>query len=730
VDLPPPGRPSVLARPDLEPALARLADLCGVATWYTDQGGRPVPVDPATVVAVLGLLGRDGSSSTAARAAARALVAQRYRELAPPIVVGRSGSTNLVDLHPPAGVPVHAELRTSAGGTRPLVGLPRGGWATVDGERRETRTVVLDGGLPLGWHDLRVVAGDAAVTVPVVIAPYRLPPPPRCWGWAVQLYATRSAAGWGVGDLADLAELARWTGERHGASFLLVNPLHAVAAGPPMEPSPYSPASRRFVNPMYLRVERTALYRVAPPDVRRQVDALRPPPERLDPDRIDRDAAWAAQQQALRLLFASLPPEPARLDRFRADNAGVDDFALWSVLAGEHGPDYRRWPAELRRPDSAAVAAARRERADEVDFHVWLQVEAADQLAAAQSAARAAGQPIGIIHDLAVGVSAGGADAWALQQVLAAGATIGAPPDGFNQAGQDWRLPPWHPDRLRAAGYAPFRDIVRAAVRHGGGVRVDHVLGLFRLWWVPEGCPPTRGTYVRYRDAELLGVLAAEAALAGAVVIGEDLGTVPSRVRRELAGRGILGSAVLWFQRGRTGPLPLPSWRRQIAASVTNHDLPTAAGFLAGEQVRVRAEHGLLRRPVAEEQAAAERELAELLSLLRSEGVLAEGAGVGETVRALYAAVARTPALLVVAALSDAVGDLRQPNLPGTTDSYPNWRLPIAEPDGAGGHRPLTLEDLEAHPGPRLLAAVLSRERPRAAPAAGGEASGPARELG
>jgi len=386
------------------------------------------------------------------------------------------------------------------------------------------------------------------------------------------------------------------------------------------------------------------------------------------------------------------------------DLDGIDpalrDFATWCALAELHGADWRQWPESLQRPDSAAVRQARDEVAERVRFHAWLQLLCDEQLAAGQQAARAAGMDVGVVHDLAVGADPGGADAWALQDALALGARVGAPPDTFNQQGQDWGLPPWHPRRLAELGYAPLRDMVRSLVRHAGGVRIDHILGMFRLWWIPEGASARDGTYVSYDADALLGVIALEAERAGAIVVGEDLGTVPPRVRAMLAERGVLGSSVLWFERaeadaGETGALSPPGeWRQAAMASVTTHDLPTALGWLRGEHVRVRAALGLLNDPEAEAKSwKADRQ--ELLAHLVAAGVLsAVDAPEDEQVRALHVFLAATPSRYVLAAPGDAVGDLNQPNLPGTVDEYPNWRLPVCDAHG----RPLLLEDLLADP--------------------------------
>jgi 4-alpha-glucanotransferase len=591
----------------------------------------------------------------------------------------------------------------------------------------------------------RAPAGRPAPTPPAGpddAAPARCPVPDglRAWGWQVQLYALRSRASWGIGDLGDLRALVAAAG-REGAGLVLLNPLHAVLPVLPQENSPYYPASRRFTNPLYLRVEHCDGHDALGADERARVDALAAEARAANgADRIDRDSAFRRKTAALEVLAAQpLPPqrEAAYAAYREAEGEGLRDFATAAALAERHGRSFRSWPRALRDPRSEAVAEARAELADRVAFHAWLQWQCDEQLAAAAAAARGAGMAVGLLTDLAVGVDPGGADAWALQADLAQGVTVGAPPDAFNQQGQDWQLPPLRPDRLAATGFAPFRDLVRSQLRHAGGLRIDHVLGLFRLFWIPEGAAASEGTYVRYPAAGLLRVLAEEAQAAGAVVVGEDLGTVERGVRETLRAHGVLGSRVLWFEReereetGETAPSPalsapepprLPAGRypRLALTSVTTHDLPTAAGFLADEATRVRAALGQLGTDVATERARAAREHAELLDLLVADGVLAEDERDDRTaaVLALHAFVARTPSLLVTASLADGVGDLRQPNLPGTTEEYPNWRLPVATPTGAAGaggllppSRPLLLEELLDHEGVRRLAAVLRNGR-------------------
>ena len=556
---------------------------------------------------------------------------------------------------------------------------------------------------------------DTTAHAPVVVTPDRLEligglERRRAWGYLAQLYSIRSRASWGVGDLSDLAEVVALAGRRSGADFVLVNPLAAAEPTTPMTPSPYLPATRRFVNPLYIRVEdvREAAY-LSSAD-RALVEWAAEPALALgdDPRQIDRDVAWTAKKAALEVVFAA-PRSPARQQAFddyvAAESPGLETFALWCALTERYG-GITGWPDAARDVTSDLVAAARAELADRVVFHEWLQWVADEQLAAAQRAAREAGMRIGIMHDLAVGAHPEGADAWALGEVMATGATVGAPPDMYNQQGQDWSQPPWHPDALARAGYRPYRDMIRTLLRHAGALRIDHVIGLFRLWWVPRGHPATEGAYVRYDHEALVGILALEAHRAGAVVIGEDLGTVEPWVRDYLAERGILGTSVLWFEKDHLGnPLPPEQYRRLTLASVTTHDLPPTAGYLAGEHVALRARLGLLTKPVEEVAAEADDERERMIAALRGRGLLGDQPSEREVVEALHRWVLATPAVLVGVALTDSVGERRAQNQPGTDREYPNWKVPLA--DSAG--RVVLVEDLFDNARLASLAAVMDR---------------------
>ena len=541
------------------------------------------------------------------------------------------------------------------------------------------------------------------------VAPF---PARRSWGFAVQLYSVRSRASWGHGDLHDLADLAVWSGGELGADFVLVNPLHAAEPLAPVSPSPYLPMSRRQISPLYLRIEDIPEYQGLSAGDRAWVQELAVPLRAASTTAalIDRDAVWTAKRAALELI-RTVPLTASRradLDAFLArDRRALGDWAAWCAIAEVHGPDWRSWPAALADPGSAEVTELRRTLAGRIEFHAWLQWLAAGQLAAAQQAARRAGMSIGVITDLAVGAHPGGADAWARQDVIVPGISVGAPPDEFNQRGQNWTLPPWHPGRLAAQGGRPLAELIAASTHHAGGLRVDHVMGLARLWWIPAGMSPDLGTYVRY-DHELMGgVLAAEVARADALAIGEDLGTVETWLRKFLAGRHVLGTSMLWFERRADGTPRRPGgWRRGCLAMVGTHDMPPAAAFLTGEQVTIRAKLGLLTQPEAEERAAAHAEMDRWLAMLAREDLLPrrDRPSPEEFTVALYSYLTRTPAVLIGVSLADAAGERRPQNIPGTVDEYPNWRIPLTDAEG----NPVLLEDLPAHAGVLAVAGAVS----------------------
>ena len=662
-------------------ALAALADAMGVATTYADYRKRRVQVGAQAVRHALAAMGVDAGDDAAAAHSLAALRRDRAQRLLPPSIVVRRGEP----LRVPAGsrltllIEQGTELQVAAVGDR----------------------LALPADVPDGYHRLVTEQGD---TTHLIVAPPACPLPltEPSYGWMAQLYAVRSRESWGIGDYHDLASLAWWSGQA-GAQMILVNPLHAPAPVLPQTNSPYSPTSRRYRSSLYLRVEDVEEFSQLGAEDRARIAVwAQQARDAGGEERIDRDAVFTAKNKALSLL-ATVERSAAREGQLRnwiaAEGQGLVDFATFCALAERHGTPWQDWPAELQRPDAAAVARAREELADRVHFHMWLQWLCDQQLRTADHTATYGGMAVGIIHDLAVGVDPGGADAWALQDELAAGVSIGAPPDGFNQRGQSWALPPLLPNRLAETGYVVFRDMLRSVMRHAGGIRIDHIMGLWRLWWVPEGSSAADGTYVRYPARDLLGVLALEADRAGGMVVGEDLGTVEVGVREAMAEHRVLSSKVLYFEHVDDDPdrpmLPAADYPRLALASVSTHDLPTAAGWVADAEIAVQTELDLFGETTTPE-AQVQRKQAEraaMLDLLGTEGLVGEEPDDDEIVAAMHAFLASTPALLVATGLGDAVGDRRQPNLPGTTDEYPNWRLPLARWSD-GRSQTVWLEDL------------------------------------
>jgi 4-alpha-glucanotransferase len=610
----------------------------GIVTAYEDAFGTWTEVPPSTRDRLVEAMGGDPSQA------------------APPevdgVVVTRVGEV--------AAVPGAREVTLEDGGRR----------AVVD-------EVPPD--LPPGYHDLLVAGEDAPRRLIVSPGRCHLPADLHGWGWALQLYALRSRAGWGIGDLADLRELATWSAER-GATTILVNPLDAVTPVAPRETSPYYPTTRRFLDPVYLRVDEV-------PGVREldgYADAARRAHELQERLTIDRDAVAELKYDVLARRWAAggVGDEPGFRALLAERGDELQDFAVFCVLAEQHGAGWRSWPPELRHPDHPAVRRVAEEHADRVRFHAWLQWLTDEQL-------RRAGEPLALLGDLPIGADPDGFDAWAWQDVLADGVTVGAPPDELGPQGQDWQLPAFVPWKLRRAGFDPFVRTVRAAMRHVGGLRIDHVLGLFRMFWVPPGGTAADGAYVRMPTRELLDVLALESQRAGCFVVGEDLGTVAEGVREEMDARDLLRYQVWWFE-----PDPFDAWEEKALASVSTHDLPTVAGVWTGRDADMlealghtpdRDWHATLRRRIVEDTGIAPTASAE------------------EATIALHRHVAGAPDRLVLAQLDDAVATTDRPNVPGTDrhERPANWSLPL----------PVPAEELPSHPTVTAVADAMAAGR-------------------
>jgi 4-alpha-glucanotransferase len=539
------------------------------------------------------------------------------------------------------------------------------------------RLVPVDGALPadvpLGYHQLR---GDTGAARVVVVPPRcHLPEPFRIWGWAAQLYAARSRESWGIGDLADLRRLARWSARTLGAGLILLNPLAAAGVTGPQQSSPYCPSSRRFRNPLYLRIEEVP----GAGDVAHELAPLAGQARALNADRvIDRDRVYALKMQALELAWSRFGGDAA-FERFRASCAGLRAYATFCALTEHHRRGWQTWPAEHRRPDAAGVRRFAEAHAGRVAFHEWVQWLLDTQLAAA-------GAEIALMQDLPIGVDPDGADAWEWQDVLATGASVGAPPDRYITGGQDWGLPPFVPHRLAAAGYEPFVQTIRAALRHAGGLRIDHVMGLFRLFWVPRGLTPADGAFVRYPADDLLGIVALESVRARAFIVGEDLGTVEEGVRERLAAQGILSYKVVWFE-----PEPPARYPPLALAAVTTHDLPTIRGLWTGTDVGQQKAVGLTPN---------EAGLAEIRARLAAMIGLDGDPPVQRVVEETHRRLAETPSAVVTATLDDALLVEERPNMPGTVVPT-NWSLALPQP----------LEEIETDPVVLAVARALGGAR-------------------
>ncbi len=553
---------------------------------------------------------------------------------------------------PSSTLVVRSEEQTDLGGRWQLV--------TEDGAEL-TIEDRLPPDLPLGYHTLSDPERDRRLRLIVTPGICRSPGRHRSWGFSVQLPTLRSASSWGIGDLGDLRGLAEWCSRDLHAGLLMVNPLHAALPGVPQEPSPYSPSSRIYRNLLYLRMEEVPGFSGVRPDL--PVGSI-----------VERDPVYRAKSTALSAAWEKFEGDPT-FDRYReAEGEALEDYATWCALIDHLGAE-----APLPHPSGAEVERFREDHAREISFHCWVQWLLDRQLARA-------GAELSLMQDLAVGFHPDGADAWRFQDLLAHGVRIGAPPDEFNPQGQDWGLPPFDPWRLREVGYEPFIRTIRACVQHSGGLRVDHVMGLFRLYWVPRGRPATEGAYVRYPWKDMLGILALESVRAGAYIVGEDLGTVEDEVRAQLAEAGVLTYRLLWFENRPPAQYPEPA-----LAAVTTHDLPTIAGLWTGSDLEEQIACGI---PANRSSTMAIRDR------LKWETGLGEDATVDEVVSATYSLLSEAPSAVVCATLEDALGVERRPNLPGTTSqARPNWSIAL----------PATLEDIQHDPRLPRLAGLLRR---------------------
>ena len=730
--------PARLKRP-----LIRLAKACGVSTSYIDQLGAYVEIRDEVLVAVLASLGVDASNPAAISKSLLETECRQREQLVPPTVLAITGRANNVPLRCSAGALVALTLALEDG-TAYAGDLRANLRVHKDADFGEQLELTLPDDLPIGYHTLNVQVGGVQRRATVIVAPPRIELPEAVrqrqrWGWMTQMYSVRSADSWGVGDYGDLKRLAADAGEKSHADFMLINPIHAGAPVPPLQPSPYLPESRRFLNVTYIRPQDIPEYAALDDATRVQVEELHASVAAANDsaEPMDINASWDAKRQALWLIF-SAPRSEERETAFaefkRAAGPDLDAFATWCLAFEVWGAPWEENSWFFRTDkNSPAVAALVRDHHDMFEFQRWLQWIADEQVAAAQQAAKDAGMALGLMQDMAVGVHALGADVWWSPERFADGVTVGAPPDFYNQLGQDWGQPPFSPQYLESTGYRVYREMVHNMFAHAGALRIDHVLGLFRLWWIPRGCTARDGAYVTYNHEVMLSILAIEASRANGVVIGEDLGTVPEYVSKVLAEHGVLGTAVEWFSRVGNSPnagdpyAPPEDYRKYALASVTTHDLPPTAGYLKLEHVDLREELDLLNEPAEQFRAEVQAEIDQMLALLVSCGYLPQEVADGlkaacapdaddaetadrealiqRVVEAMHVMLRDSPSVLVQAALVDGVGEHRTQNQPGTSWEYPNWRIPLADETGRVVHT----EEVFDLPRVQSLAAALNR---------------------
>ena len=683
---PPPRR-----RPP-RPRLRELALALGVVPEYLDQTGRHIRrATDETREALLSIMGFDAPTEDAARGWLDELAHEARERIVEPVRVverdARRDGANQVRVRLPEAVGV-ADVEvvlTEEAGHR---------W-TASRQIRRGGVVTLPTRPPYGYHTVEVTVRARArewhAQQSLIVVPSSCVTPSmilgrghKAMGVVANLYSVRREHDWGVGDLTTLTQLVEWSARR-GATFVGVNPLHALY-NRGMDISPYSPVSRLFRNPLYIDVDavpelaRSAAARALldSPAVRAAIAGLRA--TRL----VDYDQVIDLKDRVLTELHRAFRASSNERSREYEDFVRLRDpeltyFATWMALAERaRVPDWRQWPEPLQTPASPAVEAFAAANAERVDYHRWLQFEMDRQLRDAAERARTMGMPIGVYQDLAIGTSGGGSDTWSYPELFLTGASVGAPPDPYSDTGQVWGLPPMDPRVLRQQKYRYWIQLLRRAFEHAGALRIDHVMGLFRTFWIPDGGTGHHGAYVRFPAQDLLGILALESVRHNAIVVGEDLGTVPAEVPPALRKWGMLSSKVLYFERDERGFRPARRYPPLSLATPNTHDMPTLAGFWTGRDVALRREVGLVS-PEQTERALADRtrEKAELLEVLRLQPPhhFEESHFSRRLAGAVHQFLCSSPAELVGLSFDDLTGEVEPVNVPGVgPDKYPSWR--------------------------------------------------------
>ncbi|EWY38880.1 4-alpha-glucanotransferase [Skermanella stibiiresistens SB22] len=695
--------------------LDRLAEFLGVEPYYHDIWGNRREIGPATKRDLAQAMGCPAGTPEEAADSLHRLTEREWRRMLKPVFVLGEGVAE-IDFSVPvleanAGITwtLSEEFGDVHWGEQPLSDLPPVADATFDDIRYTRHKLTLPESLPQGYHRMAIQLNVGGSTVhegaaTVIVAPERCLSPDELaggdgwsWGMGVQLYALRSPTNWGIGDYADAGAAAEQAG-RLGAGVLGLNPLHSLFAADPNHSSPYSPSNRGFLNTLAIDV--AGLPELDDCPAARALIGEAGFQERLkaarEADLVDYQAVSDLKMPVLELIFQHVRGTPGpRQDAFLLFQREMGEplvrqavfEALHERFFKEEGKwSWRDWPEAFQDPRSDAVARFAEERAGRVEFFQWLQFLADDQLAAAAHRARTAGMTIGFYRDLAVANHPGGAAAWSAPDVIVQGANVGSPPDMFSPDGQNWGLAPLSPLGLIESAYEPFIQSLRANMRHAGAIRIDHVMALQHLFWIPSRPNHEGGAYVTYPLRDLVRVIALESRRNRCLVIGEDLGTVPEGFRPAMERAGILSYRVLYFERGADKGFIAPEhYPRDALVSVTTHDLPTLKGWWNGHDIRVRAELGQYSAPGALDAELAERatDRERLLSSMRWVGVVPRETRsdvlTTELVGAIHGYLARTPGRILMVQVEDMVGEIDQPNLPGTVSEHPNWRrkLPV-----------------------------------------------------
>ncbi|WGW10447.1 4-alpha-glucanotransferase [Saxibacter everestensis] len=693
----------------LEKKLSDLAALYSVATSYRSIDGDEVEVSPETLRSVLSALHVDTSSEAAIHESLEAVDTRQWQSPLPPAIVIRDDTELTVPVRSQKDVPIEVSIEREDGTISALeLAEDDVDQRTVDGTELVESRWTIPSGQQLGYHRLHVTSLESAdddrlqvYSAELIVTPARLTLPERAkgrhWGYLLQLYGLRSSKSWAIGDFADLAEFADLAARRQGASFVMVNAFNAGGLSD-RDPSPFAASSRRYLDPLYIRVEDIHEVSYLPPAVRALIDWESDDQARhnVAGEVIDRDAVWEAKRSALEVVF-SHPRSGARQAQFEdfrsRGGTALESFAFWCAAAEQLGPRSSEWPGYVRGKnanyqDRESLRRFKQRAASRMEFFVWLQWIAEQQLLAASDAARAAGLSIGIVRELSFGDDPEGAEAWTNPNLLARKIHVGSPPTQQAPRGEDSAQSPLHPDALRALAYEPFRAVVRAALRGAQGLSLAQIDSVFRQWWIPAGNDPADGTYVDADAEAVLGIIALEAHRADAVVFTRNEAGLSDEQRGLLRDRGFIGSTILWDE-SESGLPVVGDWPEATLALVGDPDSTPTSGFLAGEHLELREQLGLLTSSLEEERAIDERVRRKVIERLIAMGLLSKDASEREILQALYAYLTRTQAQFVGVPVADAVGGRRPNYQPASADAYPSWKLPLVD----GGVAPVLVDN-------------------------------------